>query len=69
VLDIFKIGSCGIICLGWLQTSILLIAASWIDRITGVSHQRPATHASFFFFLEHMLLNIQLQFNLLVFTR
>jgi hypothetical protein len=28
VLDIFKIGSCGIICLGWLQTSILLIAAS-----------------------------------------
>jgi hypothetical protein len=25
------------ICLGWLQTSILLISASWVARITGVS--------------------------------
>jgi hypothetical protein len=30
-------------CLGWLQTMILLISASWVARITGVSHQRPAT--------------------------
>jgi hypothetical protein len=26
------------ICLGWLLTEILLISASWIARITGVSH-------------------------------
>jgi hypothetical protein len=30
------------ICLGWLQTAILLISASWVARITGVSHQHPA---------------------------
>jgi hypothetical protein len=29
------------IFLGWLQTS-LLISASWVARITGVSHQCPA---------------------------
>jgi hypothetical protein len=28
-----------IICLNWLQTVILLISASWIARIIGVSHQ------------------------------
>jgi hypothetical protein len=26
---------------GWLQTSILLISASWVARITGVSHWHP----------------------------
>jgi ABC-type Fe3+ transport system permease subunit len=26
------------ICLSWLQTVILLISASWVARITGVSH-------------------------------
>jgi hypothetical protein len=30
------------ICLGWPWTTILLISASWVARITGVSHQRPA---------------------------
>jgi hypothetical protein len=30
----------GIICLGWLWTTILLISTSWIARITGMSHQR-----------------------------
>jgi hypothetical protein len=30
-------------CPGWLQTMILLISASWIARITGVSHQRLDT--------------------------
>jgi hypothetical protein len=30
------------ICPDWLQTMILLIAASWVARIAGVSHQRPA---------------------------
>jgi hypothetical protein len=31
-------------CPGWLQTVILLISASWVARITGVSHQLPAEH-------------------------
>jgi hypothetical protein len=30
------------ICLGWLWTKILLISASWVARIIGVSHQRLA---------------------------
>jgi hypothetical protein len=29
------------ICVGWIQTSILLISASFVTRITGVSHQHP----------------------------
>jgi hypothetical protein len=29
------------ICPGWLQTAILLISASWIARITGMSHWCP----------------------------
>jgi hypothetical protein len=28
----------GTVCLGWLQIVILLISASWVVRITGVSH-------------------------------
>jgi hypothetical protein len=27
--------------LGWLQTVVLLISASWVARITGVNHKRP----------------------------
>jgi hypothetical protein len=30
------------ICLGWLQTMILLISASWVGRMTGVSYHSPA---------------------------
>jgi hypothetical protein len=30
------------ICPGWLRTMILLISASLVARITGMSHQRPA---------------------------
>jgi ABC-type transport system involved in multi-copper enzyme maturation permease subunit len=30
------------ICLGWLQTMILLISASWVARITGLRYWRPA---------------------------
>jgi hypothetical protein len=43
VKEFFKIGSLvsRIICLGWLWTSILLISASWVARITGVSHWCP----------------------------
>jgi hypothetical protein len=32
-----------IICLGWLWILILLISASWVARITGVSHCHPAS--------------------------
>jgi hypothetical protein len=39
----YEIGSCRTICLGWFQTMILLISASWVARITGVSYQCPAT--------------------------
>jgi hypothetical protein len=40
------------ICLGWLWTVILLIAASWVAaRIVCVSHPRPATSLFKFFFL------------------
>jgi hypothetical protein len=42
---------CWTICLGWLQTTILLISVSWIARITGVSTGAwqmfsPHTHKS-----------------------
>jgi hypothetical protein len=37
------------ICLDWLWTAVLLISASWVARITGMSHQRPAQ-----FFLLHV---------------
>jgi hypothetical protein len=30
------------ICSGWLRTTTLLISASWVAWITGVSHQHPA---------------------------
>jgi hypothetical protein len=26
------------ICMGWLWTTVLLISASWVARVTGVSH-------------------------------
>jgi hypothetical protein len=38
----FEIGSHRTICLGWLRTTILLICASWVARITGASHWCPA---------------------------
>jgi hypothetical protein len=31
----------GTTCWVWLQTTILLISASWVARITGVSHGYP----------------------------
>jgi hypothetical protein len=36
------------VCLGWLWTTILLISASWVARITGVSHGCPALILSVF---------------------
>jgi hypothetical protein len=35
----------GTICLGSLWTTILLISASWVARIIGMSHQHPAQHS------------------------
>jgi hypothetical protein len=51
----FRIGS-QTICLGWFRTEILLISASWVARITGVSHQCPAA-----------LLNLKIKCSLLFF--
>jgi hypothetical protein len=39
------------ICQGWLQTAILLISASWIARITGMSHWYPAQWHLFIYFI------------------
>jgi hypothetical protein len=36
--DFFEIGSHELFCPGWLWTTILLISASWLARITGMSH-------------------------------
>jgi hypothetical protein len=41
-LYFFNIGSHELLCLGWLWTGILLISASWVARIAGMSHWRPA---------------------------
>jgi hypothetical protein len=51
----FKIGPHGTICLGWLQTTILLISASWVARIIGVSHRCLAgfTFLILFFFFKY----------------
>jgi hypothetical protein len=35
------------ICAGWLQTLILLIFASWVAGITGMSYQLPADFSYF----------------------
>jgi hypothetical protein len=35
------------VCPGWLQTTIILISASWVTRITGVSHWYPACYSYF----------------------
>jgi hypothetical protein len=40
------------ICLGWFWTVILLISASWVARITGLSHQRPAFRFSLWTVLD-----------------
>jgi hypothetical protein len=47
------------ICLGWVQTVILLISASWVARITGVSHK---CLAGLFLRLSTMVLKFWLGF-------
>jgi hypothetical protein len=39
VMGFFQGKVLGTICLGWLWIAILLISASWVAKITGVSHQ------------------------------
>jgi hypothetical protein len=45
------------ICLGWHQTMILLISASWVARITGVSHWHPASCITLDFDLQSIPYN------------
>jgi hypothetical protein len=44
VLGIFKIGSLKLFAWGWIQTTVLLISAFWVARITGMrwpGHNSP----------------------------
>jgi hypothetical protein len=42
------------ICSGWLWTVILLISASWVARVTGVSHWSPAQIWILYLHLLHL---------------
>jgi hypothetical protein len=44
------------VCLGWLQMVILLISASWVAKITGVSHQYAALILQIFVSYSNYLL-------------
>jgi hypothetical protein len=48
VMGFLEKGSHRTVCLAWLPTEMLLISASWVARITGVSYWHPA----FFFFFS-----------------
>jgi hypothetical protein len=41
VIFFFEIGFSQTISPGWLGSAILLISASWVARITDVSHRHP----------------------------
>jgi hypothetical protein len=41
------------ICPGWLWTAIFLISASWVARITGVSHRCPTSNLENLIMLFH----------------
>jgi hypothetical protein len=54
-------------CPGWAWTTILLISASWLGRITSPSHQCPALLAIFRSSLEKQLFkSFTLLFNRVV---
>jgi hypothetical protein len=57
VLGVFKIDSHKLFAGGWLQTSILLISAFWVARITGVSYRpsAPLDSSSWLLLLYHLL--------------
>jgi hypothetical protein len=50
------------ICLGFLQTTILLISASWVARITGMSHKHLAIKSLLIFFLPLLATKCPLRF-------
>jgi hypothetical protein len=43
------------ICPSWLRTTILLISASWVAKITGMSHQHLALPFCFSYFSDKVL--------------
>jgi hypothetical protein len=47
LMHFIKIGFLELFALGWLWTTVLLISASWVARITGMSHQRLDVFFSF----------------------
>jgi hypothetical protein len=57
VMGFFKIVS-QTVCSGWLQTEMLLVSASWVARITGMSHQHPTECM----FLNRVLLVLVIMF-------
>jgi hypothetical protein len=54
VLGIFEIGSCELFTGEWFWIKILLISASWVTRITDVSHLVHTSKFSFFLVLFPM---------------
>jgi hypothetical protein len=57
--DFFFSESCELFAQGCLRTMILLISASWIVRITGVSHQHQLVCLLSFFLLPFFLPSFQ----------
>jgi hypothetical protein len=51
VKSFFQDGVSWTSCLGWFWTTILLISAFWVARITGVSHQCPAHYCYLFIYM------------------
>jgi hypothetical protein len=48
VMGVFRDKASWTVCLGWLQTTILLITASLVARIIGVRHRHPAYNNIFY---------------------
>jgi hypothetical protein len=55
MLAIFKIGSWELFASGWSRTIILLISASWVSKITGVSHRCSARSVFFNLFFKFVI--------------
>jgi hypothetical protein len=75
VIDFFQNRVSWTVCLDWLWTLILLIAASWVARIIDVSHRRPSRlpliiilwpNSEIVIFLTTKVINCIFFFNLVV---
>jgi hypothetical protein len=67
VMDVFKTGAQELFAWGWLKTTVL-ISASSVAKITGVSHQRTAQYFLIVFFLflrQGLIMKPQLVSNLI----